>query len=331
MRRSMVSMPTVFFGAMALVTQVAWGQDRSTFARLQPGNTVELLDLQKQSWHRIYRSPSWGTSGLSVAPSGDRLAFLAWKQGVVSGHDYTVPPASELVIIDTAGRTLASVEQVQRYVWCGPACIVYLTGRDEESHVGFRPESMGVLNVVTGDKTPLPSPPYPIGLTWATFDGAAYVKNRPREGEATIYRLDLRTKTLTPTVFRDHLFSPTGRYYLHRPELTDTLVLYDRRTNAPVDISSLRRDAIPLEWALSGEDILLAVRREAAPIANKRRRPRLRPLKPGDRPVPRTYELYLVPDGRSLKRLTGQLADCAGPNNLRLVERAGDYQVLDVR
>jgi hypothetical protein len=200
----------------------------------------------------------------------------------------------------TAGRTLASVEQVQRYVWCGPACIVYLTGRYEESHVGFRPESMGALNVVTGEKTALPAPPYPIGITWATFDGAAYVKNRPREGEPTIYRLDLPTKTLTATVFRDHLFSPTGRYYLHRPEFTDTLVLYDTRTNAPVDISRLRRDAIPLGWASSEEDILLAVRRETAPTANKGRPVRPTPRKSGDKPVARTYELYPVPDGRSL-------------------------------
>jgi hypothetical protein len=328
-----LDLPTsvALIGALALASQGAWGQEPSIFARLQPENTVELLDLQKQSWRRIYRSPSWGTTGLSVAPSGGRLAFLAWKEGIVSGHDYTVPPASELVIIDTGGQTLGSVARVQRYVWCGPTCIVYITGQYEESHVGFRPESMGVLNIATGDKAAVPAPPYPIGVTWASFDSAAYVKNRPREGEARIYRLDLRTRTLAPTVFRDHLFSPSGRYYLDRYEHTDSLVLYDTRTNAAVDISRVRRDAILIGWASSGQDILLTVRREPALTSNRDGPVRPTPRKRDDKPVAHTYELYHVPDGRRLKRLTGQLGDYAAPNNLRLVERGGEYQIVDTR
>jgi hypothetical protein len=329
----MLELPTsvALVGAVALAGQVAWGQEPPIFARLQPGNTVEVLDLKKQSWRRIYRSPSWGTSGLSVAPSGDRLALLAWKEGIVSGHDYTVPPASELVIIDTAGRTLGSVARVQRYAWCGPACIVYITGQYEESHFGFRPESMGVLNIASGDKTAVPAPPYPIGVTWARFDSAVYVKNRPREGEARIYRIDLRTRTVAPTVFRDHLFSPSGRYYLHRPDLTDTLALYDTRTNAAVDISRLRRDAIPIGWTPSGQDILLTVRREHVLTSSRERRVRPTPRNPGDKPVVHTYELYHVPDGRMIKRMTGQLGDYAAPNNLRLVELGGAYQIVDTQ
>jgi hypothetical protein len=59
----------LFLSAPSLAAQT------STFARLLPGNFVEVLDLQRNSWRRVYQSPAWGTTDLSVGPGGDRIAL----------------------------------------------------------------------------------------------------------------------------------------------------------------------------------------------------------------------------------------------------------------
>jgi hypothetical protein len=319
------------FESTAHTVPHAWGQDQPTIARLQPGNQVEVLEARSNRWLRIYRSSEWGTTALSVAPSGDRLALLAWKPGVISGHEYAVPPAPTLTIIDRAGRTLAAIAQVQRYAWCGPTCVVYITGRYEESHFGFGPDGMGMLNVTTGVTTALPAPPHPIGVTWAGFDSAAYVKNRPRGGEASIYRLDIGAKEIRPTAFKDHLFSPTGRYYLHRPELTDTLVVYETRTNAPLDLPDLRGGANVLGWASSSRDILLTIRGDSSHTAKRDRPVRPRPRTRTVETRLQTYQLYDLPNRRALGSLTGRLGEYAAPDHIRVLERGGEYQVLDTQ
>jgi hypothetical protein len=329
MARLLVSVLALLVGGTTLAGAVC-AQDAPTFARLQPDNTVELLDLQEGTWRRIFRSSAWGLTGLSIAPSGSRLALLSWTEGVVSGYDYTVPPSPELVVIDTTGRVLASVPKVQRYDWCGASCIVYITGEYDETDIGFRPAGIGMLDVAAGDIRSLPAPPHPIGITWGAFDSTAYVKNAPREGEARIYRIDPRTRTLSPTELKDHLFSPTGRYYLHRPLLADSLVLYETHSNSPVDLSKLRRQAKPLGWASSTEDLLLTLRTGRSKAVMPERRTAPKPLKPGDAPE-ETYELYRVPDGRTLGRVKGHLREWSGPDHRRLVQQGGNYKVLDGR
>jgi hypothetical protein len=304
----------------------------STFARLWPGNFVEVLDLQRNSWRRVYQSPAWSTNGLSVGPGGDRIAMLAWKEGTVKGHDYAEAPASTLVVIDTTGRVVApGVPQVQRYAWCGARCIVYLTGIYEETDAGFRPNGVGRLDLATGKTRPLPSPPTPIGITWASFDSAAYVKNNPDVGESYIYRLDLARDSLAPTKLEDHLFSPTGRYYLVDAFDTDTLVLYDTRTNTPVDIEGFRRGAIVLGWVSAGEDLLLAVkrpppRRRALGLTDAR--PRLRVKDPNKVDPYVRYMVYDLVARRVRSAVLGHLQDWSGSGNQRLVEREGKYYML---
>jgi hypothetical protein len=329
MPRFPISALALLVGATSL-SGVVGAQDTPTFARLQPDNAVELLDLQAGTWRRIFRSPAWGLTGLSIAPSGSRLALLSWTEGVVSGHDYTVPPAPELVVIDTTGQVLASVSKVQRYDWCGASCIVYITGEYDETDIGFRPADIGMLDVVTGDTRSLPAPPYPIGVTWGAFDSTAYVKNAPRKGEARIYRIDPRTRALSPTELKDHLFSPTGRYYLHGPLLADSLVLYETSSNSPIDLSKLRREAKLLGWASSNDDVLLTLRMDRSKAAMPGHRTAPKPRKPGDGPE-ETYELYRVSDGRTLGRVKGYLREWSGPDHRRLVQQGGNYRVLDGR
>ena len=330
MGRTAVSVLAVLVAGALLGSTVACGQAARTFGRIQGDNSVEILDLRTETWHRIYRSPKWGATGLSVAPSGDRLAFLSWTKGTVSGHDYAVPPAAELVVIDTAGRAIVSVPNVQRYDWCGETCLIYITGVYEETDVGFHPSGVGMIDVTTRTTTALPAPPYPIGIRWGPLDGAAYVKNAPEDGEPRIFRVDLQSRTLSPTELRDHLFSPTGRYYLHRPHFSDSMMVYDTRSNAPVDISKLVREAKPIGWAPLKDDVLLALRRRPVKAVKPEGRVWLRPIKPGEIPE-QTYQLYRVWDARVVGQVKARLGPGASPADFRLIQQGSNYRLIDQR
>lgn len=300
-----------------------------TFARIQTNNSIEILDLESRTWRKVYRSPTWITE-LSVGPSSDRLAFLAWREGVIEGHDYVIPPASELIVIDTTGKVLAlRVANVQRYAWCGSSCILYITGEYEESHYNFRPQGIGILDIKTGKTRDLPSPSTPIGITWAAFDSAAYIKNLPPPGEAFIYRLDLAALTLEPTRLKDHVFSPTGRYYLYDGEFTDTLVVYETGTNQPVDLESFRRGALLIGWASAREDVLLAVRRPP-PRPRPVGRPRLRVKRPGEDEKEAMYKLYDLSTRRVRQTMMGYLGRWVGPPYAHLLGHAGGYEAAGV-
>jgi hypothetical protein len=234
------------------------------------------------------------------------------------------------VVIDTAGRTIASIPNVQRYDWCGPACLIYITGLYQETDVGFDPTGVGMIDLTTRTRTELPAPPYPIGIRWGPHDGAAYIKNAPEDGEPPIFRVDLQTRTLSRTELKDHLFSPTGRYYLHRPHFEDSLQLYETRSNAPVDIFKLRREAKPIGWAAVTDDVLLAIRRNPARVVKAQGRQFPTALKPDSLPE-ETYQLYRLSDKRVVAQVKASLGPGAGPADFRVVQQGGRYHVLEQR
>lgn len=302
------------------------GQSEPTFARVEEYNTVEVLDLPRRAWRKVFQVPVWATA-LTVAPSNDRLAFLSWTERQPTQGD-TPERRSELVVIDLAGKVLGPrVPQVQRYAWCGPACLVYITGQRVEGEVGFIPHGLGLLDVATGRTTKLPAPSNPIRITWAAFDGAAYVKayaKNWRPGEAFIYRLDLASRTLEPTPLLDHVFSATGRYYLH-DAFTDSLVVRETKTNAPVNLDQLRQEALVLGWASASEDVLLTVKR---PPRRTRAIGRPRAKKPTDYEPEVTYKLYDLTRGRMVRTVKGYLRGWAAPNNKLLIQSGSHYQVI---
>jgi hypothetical protein len=300
------------------------GQAAPTFARVEELKSVEILDLRRQAWQRVYQVSGWVTV-LTVGPSNDRLAFLSWTEQATSDSD-SPRQVSELIVIDTAGRVLPSrVKQVQRYAWCGPGCLVYITGQEREGEVGFTPDGLGMLDVATGQTTRLPAPSYPIAVSWAAFDRAAYVKNSSPPGEPRIYKLDLAARTLEPTPLLDHGFSPTGRYYLYDAGIGSSLAVYQTKTNTPVQLDSLRREAILLQWASSTEDVLLTVKR---PPRRTRATGRPRAKKPGEQEPEVTYRLYDVARGRIRATVVGHLRSWAAPDNRLLVQRGSHYQVI---
>jgi hypothetical protein len=317
-------------GAAVLYGGSLGAQQKPVFARIRPDNTVELLQLEKKSWRDIYHAPGSSASALSTSPSGARVAFLSWTKGTFIGHEYDVLPAAELVVIDTAGRTIASIPNVQRYDWCGPACVIYITGLYQETDIGFDPTGVGMIDLTTRTRTELPAPPHPIGIRWGPHDGAAYIKSAPEHGEPPIFRVDLQTGALSRTELKDHLFSPTGQYYVHRPHFQDSLQVYETRSNTPVDISKLLRQAKPIGWAAVNDDVLLAIRRNPARAVKAQGRRFPAPLKPDSIPE-ETYQLYRLSDARVVAQVKARLGPGAGPADFHVVQQGGSYKVLEQR
>jgi hypothetical protein len=234
-------------------------------------------------------------------------------------------------VIDTVGRTLASVPDVHRYTWCGSDCVVYLLGEySEDSDFGFRPSGgIGVLQVGSGKTTSLRGPANPVSVTWAAPDSGAFVQGFTPAGQRLIYRIDLATREARPTALRDNDLSPSGRYYLHRPPESDSVGIYETRSNAPVDISDLLRGADLIGWAGPAGDVLLAV--QHVPRApTKPGEPAIRPIKPEDI-RPQQYLLYRVVERKILARATGFLHPWAGPAQRRLIQQGEKYTVFESR
>jgi hypothetical protein len=304
-------------------------QAKTTFARVEEYKAVEVLDLQRRTWRKVFQVPVWATA-LTVAPSNDRLAFLSWTERQPTQGD-TPERRSELVVIDLAGKVLGPrVEQVQRYAWCGSDCLVFITGQREEGHLGFNPEGIGMLSLRTSQVTAMPAPRTPIGISWAPFDRSAYVKNWPGLGEAQIYKLDLASRTLTATPLLDYKFSPTGRYYLYDAEMTDTLVVVETKTNVPVNLDRLRREKILIGWASPSEDVLLTLNRPPR-RTTPRDRPRAKPKELDEREADVTYQLYDVARSRMQATVKGVLRNWSAPDNKRLVQRGSDFHVIGAR
>ncbi len=231
------------------------------YARLEPGNLVQLVDSSTGRSKTVYASPKWATRDLTVSPDGRRLALLEIDAGIVEGVNYRIPPRSELVILDASGTLLHRVARdVQRYVWCGTSCLAGILGTEDETDLGFRPIGAFVLDLATGDSSPLPGPPYPSQLTWAAFDSSVYLRySGPR-----IVRYHLATRSLHETTHRDLHFSTDGKFYLHFPsEPGERPRLYEAESDREVSANELLAQGTPVRWLPSGGAHLL-IRREGA-------------------------------------------------------------------
>ncbi len=324
----------ILLGVATFGSSVASAQETITIARLHPHQSVELLKLQEGRWHRVYRAPERWLSDLTVAPTGDRLAFLSWTERVLSQtervlsqSDYSVRPSPELVVIDTAGRKLAVVPSVQRYAWCGPGSIVYITGvYVEEKHPNYRPDGVGMLDVETRASRAVPRPQYPSGIVCRPSERAAYLQNSAPIGEPRIYRLDLDQRTIAPTDLLDYDFSPSGRFYIETPpEGGGPSIVRRTADNSEVPLERLRRGADLIGWAGGDRDLLLAVKHEPRSPDSTSLRPRavVGPMNP-----PLTYLLYDLDRQQVVRSERGRLTAVASRLHQPLLETATGWRIL---
>src|SRR3989442_701206 len=153
------------------------GSKTGFFGRIDHGHVVELVDPVAGTAKAIYSSSRWMAKDLSISPTGGYLGMLEMDSGVVQGVSYRIPPRAELIVLDTTGAVLHRVaSSVQRYAWCGPSCLVYVLGTDDETDMGFHPTGAEVSDFSSGVRKALPGPPWPYGVFFAPFDGSVYLK-----------------------------------------------------------------------------------------------------------------------------------------------------------
>ncbi len=244
--------------------------------------------------------------------------------------NYIAPPRSELIILDTTGAVVQRVgANVQRYVWCGEACLACIVGEYSEGDFGFTPESAYVVNLLTGATTPLKGESRPIDLAWAAFDSSVLVRViKMSELGSTVYRYHVPTGTYTATQYRDIHFSASGRYYLHANTPDNQLRVFDARTNQGMALPSLPSSGSPVQWITSGPNRLLLIRREQSrqgPPPDGR--PRVLPIEPGETDV--NYAEFDLDTRRVVRSFRGHLPRWgAPPDVLPLVTSDGRIHAI---
>jgi hypothetical protein len=293
-------------------------QEPHIFVRIVPGNRVQLIDGGR-TVREIYRSPAWHAADAELEPGGRRVALLEWNETPGSQE-------LELIVIQESGRIEARpARSVQRYVWCGAGCLAYITGRYREGRDGFVPDGLHHLDLTTGVSSPIRGVPYPVELHWAEFDNALYVRTRvPGQGER-VMRYDLRTRILTGTALKSVRLSPTGRYYIYRPPLSDTVMVLRTEDNTEVPLEKLRRGADLMQWAGGDSDLLLAVKHEPRRAGSSTG---MLSVVTGEMNPPLTYLLYDIARRRVVRSERGRLTTWNSPRNERLLETASGLQIL---
>lgn len=106
---------------------------------------------------------------------------------------------------------------VRDVAWCGTSGLMaVITGSYvESSDVGFRPDSVLLVDVSSGTVRPVESVQRAWQVRWAQFDSAVYLRIAGRAAGRNVVRLDPKTGSVTPTDYLDLRFSPSGRYYLY--------------------------------------------------------------------------------------------------------------------
>jgi len=294
-------------------------QETETFVRVVPGNRVQLVNAGGQTIREIYRSPAWHAADAEPEPGGPRVALLEWKRTPRSQE-------SELVVLGRSGRVEnRPARNVQRYVWCGAGCLAYITGRYREGMDGFVPDSLHHLDLATGASSAVAGIPYPVELHWAGFDSALYARTRVLVQGAGVLRYDPRTRTLTPTTLKSVKLSPTGRYHIYRPPLSDSLLVLRTADNREVSLEKLRRGADPIGWAGGSSDLLLAVKHEPREAGSTSGMPS---VVVGDMNPALTYLLYDVERGRVTRSVRGRRTTWNGPRHQTLIEADSGLRVL---
>jgi hypothetical protein len=277
----------------------------------------------------IYESRRWSTHGLSVSPAGRLVGIIETEEGQLEGSRYRVPPRSELLLLDTTGAINTRVAaDVQRYVWCGDTCLAYIVGDYAESEIGFVPRGAFIRDLTTGQVTPLSELAGPVGVTWAAFDSSLYFKVAGLSGGPVIYRYHVSTRTLSPTPFRDHNFSLSGRYYLHFPDAGDpTLRLYDSGRNQELSLRDINRIGTPVRWLASGPDQLLLLKAPTTPdtVGTQRGRMsivRLRPLDESE------YAIYDLAGRKVVRTIRGRIPRWSAPDDIVPVVTGGRINAI---
>jgi len=201
-----------------------------------------------------------GFRGFHLSPCGRYIAVIETTRGFTpeGKHDFEVLPKNSMVIIDTSGSVLYSLdEDVRKIVWSPDGNkIAYITGEYREGGVGFRTTGIYVFDLTDGSRKEITKDfeydtlrGYHGGgynLNWAVHDSNLYIAEFDRFGGNYMY--DPKTGKTRQVSYKGIHFSPDGRYYLElRPE--DSPHLYVSATNEDLtEIAERELLRMPYSW-----------------------------------------------------------------------------------
>src|SRR5438552_1764521 len=253
-------------GAPRPTSQSALTKVRPLVARITPHSDVELLDLSTGRVRLLYKRSQWFSKDVSVSPDGRHVAFVQFDPGIEGGINVRLSQEVGLAILDTAGSIVYRIDAgVVRYAWCGPMCVAYLRGGSDESDQGFHVTGAGIVDISTGAVEPLPGPPWPHALAYASFDSSIYLVYSTAAGEPELRRFDSSSHDVLPSSHKGMSFSEDGRFYLSysdSPRLRRRL--YETQTDEEITTPDLESIGVAERWLPSGGSHLLV--RKVAPI-----------------------------------------------------------------
>ena len=269
--------------ALLAVSWAALAQPRATPAlvlKRDDTNATRVLrgDLGAGRVVTFYDSRRDAVEDVQVAAGNAYVLLLERTAGVAKGEEYSVTPTSRLVVLDASGRVRHTVDRVWHYVLSPDGLrAAILLGEHYEGGVGFAPESVAILDLETGARTPVPADPPPYELSWLATgeEEAIYMRVALPGSPIATLRYDLKTRR---TSHGDRLafhFSPDGRFYMVPPheaveaglcepgERTDSCVrVVERETGRRVAGFESPRLGTLVGWAYDTGHSLLFTKRE---------------------------------------------------------------------
>ncbi len=309
--------------------------------RLGARNRVVVRDPRLHTDRDIYRSDGTIPGEVTLSPDGRYIALIE-----VVGQERH--PEKRLVILDLSGKIVRTIadKPIARHSWCGGGRIAVILGRDVEEGIGFMPEGVSVVDVLTGVEQRLEGVALPYQMHWAQFDSSLYImafSPRGARGPAAVppvYRYHAPTGNLSLTTRRGVFFSPDGLYYYDPSVEGSGLRLY--RTSDNQDVTEHLqlprervRDGPEFGWMPSTGHALLFIDRTPRP-EQQPGQPR-ESFRPMGRNVPQVYpdRWNLVVDaetGQVVDRLQGDLGAGWKTNAAALpVERRSGIDLIPPR
>jgi penicillin-insensitive murein DD-endopeptidase len=222
----------------------------------------------------LYRSSRDVVFELAVSADNRYTAALESTDGVVKEGEYVVPPRNELVILDGNGQVVRRVEaDVQHYRFSPDGRkVAYLTGTYFEGGVGFQPEGVFILDIVSGATERVDAEDV-YDLDWGPEEGSLMLRALAAAPERRVLRYDARSRRISAAPSGAFHLSPDGQFFLKQPDELieegscqpgqkpgDCFQVFDRRTGRPASLPS-RDLGQPVSWA-GGEGHLLLLSKQ---------------------------------------------------------------------
>jgi Tol biopolymer transport system component len=235
------------------------------------GDVVKVIGEDEQVTIYTTKKDHINSYLLRVSPDNKYISVVEMTRGYYppGAIDYEILPKNNLVIIDTVGDVLHSIDDDVRALSWSPdgTKLAYITGTYYEGGVGFRTTGVYILNVESGEKFKIEMDfDYKeidgyvgggINLNWAKHDGKLYIQEFNYISKNYVYNPETGKTTEVP--YKGIHFSPDGKYYL--AIISAERYLYETETNTEITQDVLPIiGTLPFSWLPEKKHHLMSAR-----------------------------------------------------------------------